>query len=653
MIAIVCCGILSISITPINDLLAQAQSIPSSTSTPFSTYSNPSYNFEINYPTNWDKIEPEANPDIRAVDVVGFSSPLEDSRDEWYEAFDVYYDEIPYEADLADYIEESIDVYETNKNFEIVSQNTYSLLSGLPAYEIVYTYTYEEEGLDDIEIKAYEIGTILNNSQGYYINFQSKESEYDTYFPLVKQSVNSFKIGKVGEERISTPQPQSQSPSPSPLPLGSEPGRNFISYSNSDIGINNLTYPETYELIDYSKEPGFTTGLYNTTVLLEIVSPLVSGLDDQQEYLQIGVFENIDSLTREDSKAFVEGYLSTESDKQSYELVESKYSDLIDGFDTYKATFKTFDSELQVPLQVTMYAVPAGEKLYWIKSIANPQQVNKYLPVFDTILNSLDLAGPKSSTSVGDSRSPNPGISNAKYIELALDEWRSDNIDVIVLVNEDSQNQSSKYVNIVTKAVHEWSDLLKQYSNNSQAWNFNVRSEVGNLETVQPSNPNTIILELVSTPLDYNFCDDMLGFASPHPEAVNKPVMATVLTSCSDGFNILDLPQEDVYSTAIHEFAHTLGLGHAFNIAYDLMCSYDWYPNGEEKETCINYETTGKIQPSENDILALLYKYGNDGFSLPNRDLFGEGGGLRPVFKIADDVANNTTSNVQAGLTFR
>lgn len=57
LIAIVCCGILSISITPINDLLAQAQSIPSSTSTPFSTYSNPSYNFEINYPTNWDKIE--------------------------------------------------------------------------------------------------------------------------------------------------------------------------------------------------------------------------------------------------------------------------------------------------------------------------------------------------------------------------------------------------------------------------------------------------------------------------------------------------------------------------------------------------------------------------------------------------------------------
>ncbi|TVP40040.1 hypothetical protein [Candidatus Nitrosocosmicus arcticus] len=132
----------------------------------------------------------------------------------------------------------------------------------------------------------------------------------------------------------------------------------------------------------------------------------------------------------------------------------------------------------------------------------------------------------------------------------------------------------------------------------------------------------------------------MLGFASPHPEAVNKPVVATILTSCSDGFQILDLPQEDVYSTAIHEFAHTLGLGHTFNIDYDLMCSYDWYPNGEEKQTCANSETTGKLQPSENDIQALLYKYGNNGFSLPNRDLFGEGGGLRPVFKITDTLGN-------------
>jgi hypothetical protein len=95
----------------------------------------------------------------------------------------------------------------------------------------------------------------------------------------------------------------------------------------------------------------------------------------------------------------------------------------------------------------------------------------------------------------------------------------------------------------------------------------------------------------------------------------------------------MDLSQDVVYSTIIHEFAHTLGLGHAFNIDYDLMCSYDIFPNGEGDYTCDNYDTAALVEPSDYDISALIYKYGTDGFSVPNRDLFEEGG-LRPVYKI-------------------
>ncbi len=63
-----------------------------------------------------------------------------------------------------------------------------------------------------------------------------------------------------------------------------------------------------------------------------------------------------------------------------------------------------------------------------------------------------------------------------------------------------------------------------------------------------------------------------------------------------------------------------------------LICKqYDAYSNCEEKNLCDNYETTGRIEPSENDVLALIHKYGADGFSAPNRDLFIEGG-LRPVY---------------------
>ncbi|TVP40041.1 hypothetical protein [Candidatus Nitrosocosmicus arcticus] len=374
-ISILACFSFVISNTLINKSISAQEDELFGSNTPISSYRNTTYGIEIQYPNNWEKIDPKLNPDIRAIDVVSFSSPLEDSRDKWYDGMDIYYDEIPYDADIDEYLNETIDAYKSSKNFEIVNQNT-SFLSGLPAYEIVYTYTYEDEGIDDIEIKAYEIGTVVNNSQGYFINFQGEKSDYDAYFPIAKQSINSFKIDKVIEKSI---------PITPSAPPGQDPGRNFLNYSNPDTGINFLTYPETYELIDYTKESSFSADSNEGTILLEIMSPIISGLDDQQEYLQIGVAKNYDILTRDDSKTFVEDYLKMESDNPSFELVESKYSDLIDGFDTYKATFKTFDQNQQVPLRVTMYAIPISDKMYWISLIANPQQYDKYIPIFDTM----------------------------------------------------------------------------------------------------------------------------------------------------------------------------------------------------------------------------------------------------------------------------
>jgi hypothetical protein len=620
----------------------------------FSTYKNSKYGIELQYPSDWEKNETDIFPQDRETNIVTFISPFEDSKDPWQEFIDIYLDQVDYKANLAEYLEETITINKQNKDFDIISQDTSSTLSGLPAYKLEFTYTYEEEGLDDIKVKVLETGVILNNSKVYYIDFQAEEDQFDNYLPYINKAIDSFKIGKTTSDQETTVNPiQPILSDQQNTNNKTTPSHNFINYSNPEIGINFITYPEKYEIKDYSKEANFV--MYNDTFvpLLEITSPPTSGLDSQLEYMQIAVIDSSDAVSIDDAKAFIDGVVSSLRTNSSFELVEAPTSDLIDGSASIKATYKRIDDVSRLPIQLTAFAIPVNDKLYYVFYVTDPKQYDKYLPIFDTILNSIDLAEskPESKNSEKIRQTSSGGISNASYIELSLDEWKSDDIDVIILVNQETENQSSRYVNTVTEAVQKWSNLLKRYSNNSNAWNFNISTQVGDLETVQSSNPNTIILELVSTPLDYNYCDEMLGFTTPHPSAATKPVAATILTSCSDGFQIMDLPLDDVYSTALHEFAHTLGLGHAFNMDNDLMCSFDIYPNGEVKETCGVYESSGRIEPSEDDVRGLLYKYGNDGFSDPNRDLFNEGGGLRPVYKVDGPSSNHSLVSVPLGIS--
>ena len=80
-----------------------------------------------------------------------------------------------------------------------------------------------------------------------------------------------------------------------------------------------------------------------------------------------------------------------------------------------------------------------------------------------------------------------------------------------------------------------------------------------------------------------------------------------------------------VYSTVSHEFGHILGLGHAHNIDRDLMCSIEEdEENGNSFESCYK-DRSKRIEPSESDIKALIYKYKENGFKTPNRELEVEG----------------------------
>jgi hypothetical protein len=226
--------------------------------------------------------------------------------------------------------------------------------------------------------------------------------------------------------------------------------------------------------------------------------------------------------------------------------------------------------------------------------------------------------------------------SSAPYIELKYDEWVTDPLNVYIVVNENTQEQSKKYLDDAINAINKWSYLLKEYSGNYDAWNFKITTSTDEPSQYSPFEKDKstydVIIELVGE-LEGDECSSYFGYSDREffdTSSDTPKIFAKIFTSCPDNNNPYsegnDLPHGLVYSTISHEFGHILGLGHAYNIDGDLMCSIEEeQESGKSFESCYK-DRSKKIEPSESDIQALIYKYKENGFRTPNRKLEVVGG---------------------------
>jgi hypothetical protein len=240
-----------------------------------------------------------------------------------------------------------------------------------------------------------------------------------------------------------------------------------------------------------------------------------------------------------------------------------------------------------------------------------------------------------SSSSSSSSSSNAAKNSSVPYIELKYDEWIIDPVNVYIIVNENTQEQSKKYLDDTINAINKWSYLLKEYSGNYDSWNFKITTSIDEpsqySQFEKDKSTRNIVIELVGE-LEGDECSSYFGysdreFSDTSPDT--PEISAKVFTSCPDDSNPYskdnDLPHDLVYSTVSHEFGHILGLGHAHNIDGDLMCSIEEDDeNGNSFESCYK-DRSKKIEPSGSDIKALIYKYKENGFKTPNRELEVEG----------------------------
>lgn len=188
--------------------LIEIGSVSSNNYNTFSLYKNAQYNFDMQYPSNWQKIEFTQGIERGGRNtVVNFLSPSEGTVDKFREYFIVEVGDLRPQQGFAmsspssfslltEYVNLQISNYKKlyqgfqltesllNKTNNYSSPNDYSL-----SYKIVYTYDDTTAG----KIKIMELYFFKNNKI-YSLSFHSEASNYSKFLPTIKKIVDSVHI---------------------------------------------------------------------------------------------------------------------------------------------------------------------------------------------------------------------------------------------------------------------------------------------------------------------------------------------------------------------------------------------------------------------------------------------------------------------------
>jgi hypothetical protein len=189
----------------------EIESVSSNSYNTFSLYKNAQYNFDMKYPSNWQKIEFSQGIERGGRNtVINFLSPSEGTADKFREYFIVEAGDLRSEfamssplsfSLLTEYVNHQISDYKKlYQGFQLTESYTSSSLnktdnnSSSPnynsqSYKIVYTYNDTTAG----KIKILEL-YLLKNNKIYLLSFHSEASNYSKYLPTVQKIVDSIHI---------------------------------------------------------------------------------------------------------------------------------------------------------------------------------------------------------------------------------------------------------------------------------------------------------------------------------------------------------------------------------------------------------------------------------------------------------------------------
>lgn len=176
---------------------AQTTSIPSEeqdiariSTAGYLTYKNSMYGFEIQYPSNWEKIDfgQAIEEDDRHI-VVTFLSPPEDALDIFREYLVIQVGIPMFDRSLEQNVDAQINsLRDSLPDFGIVESNITTLAGGNRAHTLVYTFKVGED-----EYKVTEFW-IIKADKLYYLKYSTESEKSDNHGSTIRKMIDSFRI---------------------------------------------------------------------------------------------------------------------------------------------------------------------------------------------------------------------------------------------------------------------------------------------------------------------------------------------------------------------------------------------------------------------------------------------------------------------------
>jgi hypothetical protein len=174
-----------------NTIIHQQEAFAQTTDNTFKIYENPTYGINIQYPSNWRIDEGDVYADDYVTDIVSFIAPIRSNTESYAPSLSISIDNPP--PNLNEYLTRTSSEYSnTYEDFNGIESDTDSILSGKPAYKIVFTD--EEDGID---YKSMEIGTIIGDKV-YFVTYYAEEEQYSDYLPTIQKMISSLEMTRSG-----------------------------------------------------------------------------------------------------------------------------------------------------------------------------------------------------------------------------------------------------------------------------------------------------------------------------------------------------------------------------------------------------------------------------------------------------------------------
>ena len=154
------------------------------------TYKNSRYGFEIQYPSNWEKIDfgQAIEEDDRHI-VVTFLSPPEDALDLFREYLVIQVGMEMVHRSLEQNVDAQINsLRDSLADFGIVDSNATTLAGGNRVHTLVYTFKVGED-----EYKVTEFW-IIKADKLYYLKYSTESEKSDNHGSTIRKMIDSFRI---------------------------------------------------------------------------------------------------------------------------------------------------------------------------------------------------------------------------------------------------------------------------------------------------------------------------------------------------------------------------------------------------------------------------------------------------------------------------